>query len=42
MPVSASPNRNIDYMKLILVDRRTEDDDKMNDEFMPGNQCDGN
>ena len=39
-PVSASPNRNIDYMKLILVDRRSEDDDKMNDEFMPENQCD--
>ena len=42
MPVSASPNRNKDYMKLTLVDRRSEDDDKMNDEFMPENQCDGN
>ena len=42
MLVSASPNRNIDYMKLILVDRRFDDDDKMNDEFMPENQCDAN
>ena len=33
---------NIDYMKPILVDRRSEDDDKINDEFMLENQYNGN
>lgn len=42
MLVSASPNRNIDYMKLILIDRRLDDKPIDDDELMEENKCTAN